>query len=235
MANALELIERLWNDPPQVHETGRPDSPIGIWNTERGCYELIASWCGPGDRTLETGLGLSTALFASLGTSHTTITPSQGEVDRFLEYCDARDISTADFTPCVGFSDDLLPALEPGELSVLLIDGGHGFPMPMIDWFYGARHLRTGGLCVVDDVQLHPPALLEQYLDMDPLWRRVDGNAKWAAWERVDGSDLRRDHWQEPFLVGFASTRPSVPQRLRWRAEQAVAAARERLGDRGRR
>ena len=50
--------------------------------------------------------------------------------------------------------------LPPEPLDFVLIDGGHGFPTPMLDWFYGAGRLRRGGVAVFDDVQLPAVAML---------------------------------------------------------------------------
>jgi hypothetical protein len=41
-----------------------------------------------------------------------------------------------------------------GELDLVFIDGSHGYPLPVIDWFYGAGLFRRGGVVVLDDVQL---------------------------------------------------------------------------------
>jgi hypothetical protein len=53
------VLERLLADPPRVHAELHAPPELGVWLTERECYELIAARCPPGSRTLETGLGLS--------------------------------------------------------------------------------------------------------------------------------------------------------------------------------
>ena len=59
-------LDDLLKDPPSVHL----NVASGVWWTERSCYEFIKSVVGPTSRTLETGLGVSTTLFASIGNPH---------------------------------------------------------------------------------------------------------------------------------------------------------------------
>ena len=61
------MVERLLADPPRVHEELNAPADLGVWLTERECYEFIADRVRAGARTLETGLGVSTALFLALG------------------------------------------------------------------------------------------------------------------------------------------------------------------------
>jgi hypothetical protein len=223
------IVERVWSDPPLVHDWHEGDQTVGVWKTDRACYDLIADRCAPGDATLETGIGLSTALFAALGARHTCVAPLQSEADRLLQHCEERGIPTEDLNLVAAFSDDVLPTIDLGELAVVFIDGGHGFPVPMLDWYYGARHLREGGVCVVDDLRLHVPAILAQFLDMDPSWRRVARTAKWGAWERLNDGDLRADHWQQRFITGFAATTPGRKGIAVRRARRVAGRIRARL------
>jgi predicted O-methyltransferase YrrM len=179
-----------------------------VWSTERACYELIASRCPPGARTLETGLGVSTALFLSLGARHTCVVPSDDEVEALRRYCEDRDISTHGLRVELGRSEDVLPRLETEPLDVVLIDGAHGFPTPMIDWFYGASRLRRGGVVVVDDLQLPAVGIMADFLDADPRWQPVGRTDKWAAFERLSEGPLAEDWYVQPFFP---------PPRARWR------------------
>jgi len=196
----MGLVDRLFADPPQVHiELGNPDG--GVWRTDRDCYEFIASCCVPGDRTLETGLGVSTALFLLCGTRHTCVTPFQSEVDRLYGYCRQRDIDVSQLELGLGFSDAVLPALPNDELDLMLLDGGHAFPTPMIDWFYGAGRLRRGGTLVLDDMHLPAVATLVRYLECDPRWSLVHRTPKWSAWRRESEGSLREEWSDQAFYV----------------------------------
>jgi len=193
------IVERLLADPPRVHP-GAPDE-FGVWLTERECYELIASRCPPRARTLETGLGVSTALFLGLGAAHICVVPSDAEVETLRRYCEEHAIPTDGLRVELGRSEDVLPRLESEALDVVLIDGAHGFPTPMIDWFYGAGRLRRGGVVVVDDLQLPAVAIMADFLDADPRWEPVGRTAKWAAFERLSEGPLAEDWYVQPFLT----------------------------------
>jgi hypothetical protein len=194
-----EIVDRLFADLPQVHnELGNPEG--GVWRTDRPCYEFIADQCEPQWRTMETGLGLSTLLFVLLGASHTCIAPWTTEIKGLLSHCREREINTDRLTLIQGFSDEVLPTLQQTELDLFFIDGGHGFPTPMIDWYYGAGRLRRGGMLVIDDIHLPAVQLLLAYLDADPRWRRAEKTRKWAAYERLDEGALREEHSRQDFL-----------------------------------
>ncbi len=55
------LIERVVLNPPPVHGTAAGET--GVWSTAHDCYDFLARHVEPGARTLETGCGISTALF----------------------------------------------------------------------------------------------------------------------------------------------------------------------------
>lgn len=176
------------------------DPAIGVWSTERDCYEFLASQSRPGSRTLETGSGVSTVLFAALGAVHTCVTPSREEADAILGYCATRGIEVANLRFLIGGSDRVLPGLD-GEFDVVFIDGGHGYPTPIIDWYYGAGRLVAGGVMVLDDTQLPAVAHLSAVLARHPGWVLVRRSAKWSAWRRVGEEPLGRDWFDQPWLV----------------------------------
>jgi hypothetical protein len=64
----------------------------------------------------------------------------------------------------------VLPRLEPRPLDLVLIDGAHGFPYPVLDWWFLAPRLRVGGLLVVDDAYLPPVGALADFLRGQPSW-----------------------------------------------------------------
>src|SRR5262249_4606971 len=151
---------------------------------DRDCYELLARSCGPGSRTLETGLGISTVLLIRLGAQHTCVTPFESEADRLYAYCDERRIATDRFHLILGQSEQILPQLS-GTLDLVLIDGGHAFPIPMLDWYHAGSRLRRGGFVVIDDLHLPAVRVLTRYLDGDPRWALRHRTVKWCAYERL--------------------------------------------------
>lgn len=192
------LLDDLYKDLPQVHvELGNPAG--GVWQTNRACYEFIITHCDNQARTLETGLGLSTMLFLKLGTLHTCIAPWKSEVQRLLSHCQDRNISTERLRIVQAFSEEILPQLPQDELDFVMIDGGHGFPTPMIDWYYGASRLCQGGILVIDDIHLPAVHILIDFLNADPRWESMQTSHKWVAYRRLSSGRLQEDHGKQRF------------------------------------
>ena len=198
-AARLAHLGRVLAAPPRVHGPAAPD---GVWRTDDGCYRFLATICGPDSKTLETGLGISTALFAGWDCTHTCVVPTRQQADILVAYCTSLGVDPSRVTFQIGTSDSELPRLSATPLDVVLIDGGHAFPHPVLDWHYAGGRLKSGGVLVVDDVTL--PALsrmLLPFLDADPRWLCLRATAKWRAYERRSGGSLR-DEWGDQAFFG---------------------------------
>jgi predicted O-methyltransferase YrrM len=202
-AKRLAVVERVVADPPLVHvfaESGI--APTGVWHAQRDCYEFLAEVCEPGTKTLETGLGISTVLFAEWECLHTCVAPVQAEVDALRDYCARKSVDVSRLTLHVESSDTALPAMvDDGPLDLVFIDGGHAFPLPLIDWYYAGQRLHRGGTMVIDDAEL--PALsrtLLPFLDADPRWRLVRATWKWRAYERLSSGPLLEPWTDQSFF-----------------------------------
>jgi predicted O-methyltransferase YrrM len=192
-------IARVIADPPLAH----PQAEGGVWRTNLDCYEFLARFAAPGARTLETGLGVSTALFALWGTEHTCVVPDPDEVEAVRAWAAARDVDLGRMTFEIGPSDRVLPVLEPTELDLVFVDGAHNWPLSIIDWYYAAARLREGGVVVFDDVQLPQVRLgLFDFLQADPRWEPVAMTGKWAACVRRSSGSLAEGHQAQSFLPG---------------------------------
>jgi predicted O-methyltransferase YrrM len=222
------LVDRLLAEPPAIHAMDLSDDPqLGVWSTDRDCYLLLVENAGPEAHTLETGSGLSTVLLAAVGARHTCITPARVEADRVLAYCGEHGIDTTSLTFELGCSDDVLPRL-PGKplFDLVFIDGNHGFPAPMIDWYYAGSRLRSGGLLVIDDVALAAVSHLCAFLDRDPRWAVHRRTEKWVAYHRVTAGGLRQDWYDQPFYRPPAQRGLST---LPVRAMRRIRAASRRI------
>jgi hypothetical protein len=203
LADRLAVIDRVVADPPQVHSSEQSGgAPGGVWSADVDCYRSLAAWSRPGSLTLETGLGISTVLFAAWRTQHTCIVPYQTEVDRCVEYCRTRSISTEGVRFEVSPSDLVLPTMKTTALDVVFIDGGHGFPTAIIDWYYGAARLRHDGIVVIDDVNLSSVRHgLIDFLDCDPRWQLLEGASKWRAYQRKSSGPLAEEWTAQEWLI----------------------------------
>ena len=132
----LAVCGRVLDDPPKVH----PNAPNGaVWRTGRGCYEFMASQVQRGGRTLETGTGASTVMFAAWGCDHLAVVPSEHQAKIILDYWLRTGISTDPLHFDLRPSEVALPDMQDEPLfDLVFLDGAHGFPMPTIDWFYAA-------------------------------------------------------------------------------------------------
>ena len=154
-------------------------------------YENINDEC----KTLETGCGLSTVVFALTGSRHTVIAPAPSEFEITKSYCRERGIPTDQIDFIAEPSQKVLPALELPPLDLVLIDGGHGFPTPYLDWFYTTGKLKKGGFLIVDDVWLWSCEILRDFLNEQPEWefvaeyegrttifRKLENGSEWLEW-----------------------------------------------------
>ncbi len=154
----------------------------------------------PGMRTLETGSGISTIMFANKGAQHTCIAPDAEQVTLIQQYCAQHAIATRDLEFMLETSEDALPKLPPQEVfDLALIDGRHSFPNPIIDWYYIARVLKIGGLVVIDDLHIWTCELLVNFLRAEPDWGAGRGNR--ARGHFAETGQLYAEQWVEAAAV----------------------------------
>jgi hypothetical protein len=176
-------------------------------------------------RTLETGAGISTILFALKGSEHICVVPSQGQIDRIKHYCQGHQISSNKIDFQLHNSEVILPILNPQDLDLILIDGCHGFPIPFIDWFYATSHLKKDGILIIDDTQIWTGAVLKEYLLSEPEWELVQDIAPRASIFRKLEAKIRTKEWDEQPYVMLADsifqTKSKIAEQL---AEQKTRA-----------
>lgn len=122
-------------------------------------------------KTLETGSGISTLVFALRRSDHVAITPNAAEVEAIRTYASANEILLDRVEFIVEPSERYLPRCESKDLDFVLIDGKHVFPWPILDWFYTADKLKQGGILVLDDLQMSSVAILRDFILEDPRWQ----------------------------------------------------------------
>jgi predicted O-methyltransferase YrrM len=184
----MDLIDVL-TDPPKPHDDSRGGFMVmGLTEAAlKFIYENVDESCA----TLETGCGLSTVVFALRGSRHIVIAPAPKEFEITKAYCHDHGIPTSQIDFITEPSQLVLPGLESPPLDLVLIDGGHGFPTPFVDWFYTAGKLKRGGFLIVDDVWLWSCQILRDFLAEQPQWEFVaEYEGRTAVFKKVaDGSE----------------------------------------------
>lgn len=152
----------------------------------RFLFESISDKC----KTLETGSGISTLAFALRGAKHIAITPSTDEATNIGKYAAANGISLETVEFVIEPSEQYLPRCQAAELDLVLIDGKHAFPWPILDWFFTADKLKQDGLMVLDDLQMSSVSMLGDFLREDPRWEvaRKFGRRTLVMRKKVSGS-----------------------------------------------
>jgi Methyltransferase domain len=231
-------LQDVLRDQPALHgEAGATE--LTTYGLLEDALAYLERTVQPGDRTLETGSGLSTITFALRGARHTCIVPYQAEVDRIEAYCRGRGISTDELNFVLAPSERVLPGLELDPLDVVLIDGSHSFPQVFIDWFFVAGPLKIGGALLVDDVHLWTGRTLRDFLTAEPEWELVDElGGRTAIFRKVADVDPDKIWTEQRYVVkqshlGLASmARMSASMLRRGQVRQLAAAARTAVGTR---
>jgi predicted O-methyltransferase YrrM len=189
-----KLLELICTERPSFHqgetEIDRAFAPEDSYlsgqalaatrTSERTCYAVnpevlsfLIETVQPNNRTLETGAGCSTLAFGLKQSQHVAITPSATEIDLIKDYAARKHISLNNVHFVRQGSDEYLPRCDVKDLDLVLLDGKHAFPWPILDWFYTADKLRKNGLMILDDAQIRSIGVLIEFLYMDPRWHLV--------------------------------------------------------------
>lgn len=184
--SADDAIEELIAQPQRLHWT---EAGLQNWRIGPDVLRWLADHVQRDWRTLETGCGHTSIVFALRGARHTIVAPHGPEHDLVREWCAKRGFSTDNVTSVVRHSQNALPGLDCSSLDLALIDGGHAFPVPFIDFYYIAERLKVGGQLLVDDLHIPTCRLLHDFLVSEAgRWRLeidFDGAAMFSKTSEV--------------------------------------------------
>jgi hypothetical protein len=212
------LTDELRSLPPGLHGEGNE-----FWGLAWPALRWLEREIKPGMATLETGAGSSTLAFAAGGAEHIAVTPDASEEERIRAQADRLGIDHSKVRFEIGPSHEVLPRLAPRPLDLVLIDGAHGFPYPMLDWWFTADALKIGGRMLLDDAYMPPVAGLLDALRAQAGWEAV-GNAGYrTAVVRKTAESLPHWDWEGERIGGRMSFRYLPP------GERAVASMRHRF------
>jgi predicted O-methyltransferase YrrM len=136
--------------------------------------------------TLETGAGQTTVAFALGGANHVSVTPDRAQAEKIRTYLGALGV-TASVRFIHRSSDEALPAGQdiPERLDIVLIDGAHRFPFPILDWYFTQARLAVGGLMIVDDYKMPSVRILYDFLQGEDEWELAYAFEVTAFFRRV--------------------------------------------------
>jgi predicted O-methyltransferase YrrM len=179
-----EVVERLVAERPAFHSLEGEEQ---VWHASPATLGFIGATVEDGARTVETGAGASTVVFAAAGARHTAISPESYEHRLISRYCESLGVPTDRLEFVTAFAEEVLPSRSSqGALDFAFIDGKHSFPHPILDWHYLGRRLRVGGTMLLDDVAALAVQMLFRVMLADDAWRltaTLDGEA--AAFEKL--------------------------------------------------
>jgi Methyltransferase domain len=211
------LTDRLRSRPPELHGAGE------YWGLAWSALEWIEENVEPGMATLETGAGASTIVFAARGALHEAVTPEPSEEQRVRGICERLEIDSSGVTFRIGLSHDVLPNWESRELDLVLIDGAHGFPYPILDWWHLAPHVRIGGRVLLDDAYLPAVTAIVDFARASPAWELEPAVSFRTALVRKVSDE------PAPFDADAAASHGRMSFRYLPPARRVAASARQRL------
>src|SRR5215204_2229707 len=111
-------VQDLITNPPKLH--AHRGELVSAWKLGDETLLFLDRQVTAGMKTIETGAGVSTVVFAIKGVEHTCIVPDREQVNRIRAYCDEHDISHAGINFIVARSEYALPRLEGKEFDLAL-------------------------------------------------------------------------------------------------------------------
>ena len=225
MAARRAPLEQICDLPSDFHEAGVM-TPAVLRALHHHASSLRI------DRSVETGCGKSTLLLSWLSEAHAVFTlAGYGDLPcRSYHNVRSSPLLRSDAVEFVlGPTQQTLgrEALYPIQLA--LIDGPHGFPFPMLEYYAIYPALQPGGLLIIDDVHIPTVAWLRDFLAEDRMFELVEQVGQTAFFRRTSAptfNPLGDDWWLQNY------NRNRFEQRAHWlsRAKRRIRGVARRLG-----
>ncbi|MEO6230500.1 MAG: class I SAM-dependent methyltransferase [Ferruginibacter sp.] len=206
----MDLLQTLLNERPRFHkgeteiqrhfaqsetmlsskEMKRLEQDeLTCYGVEKEVLSFLYRRVEKGSKTLETGAGCSTLIFAHCGANHLAVTPAASEIELIKKYAAEKQVSMDNVRFRPQSSDVFLPAMEEDGFDLILLDGKHAFPWPIIDWFYTADKLKKDGLMLIDDAEMKSVSILVDFMLADSAWEMVqDFSGKTIIFKKLKDS-----------------------------------------------
>ena len=193
-------LAELLSAPPKVHEWN-PGNLTSSGLPEQ-TFKFMDEVLTPETRSVETGMGISTALFAMKGSKHTCVNPDAAEIERLKDYCSKNNISYQNMTFLPKRSDEVWFDLKDKTWDFVLVDGCHGFPIPFMDWYFLCMGLKVGGYVVIDDTPIVTGGMLKDFLLTESAWKLVEPfSPKTAVFKKVADFNMNNEWIRQPYVL----------------------------------
>jgi predicted O-methyltransferase YrrM len=200
-SDLFENRRKLIYDIYKLRENHKMNIHVGA---ETGVYEVAEDFllaCAKllliKARSLETGIGFSTAIFASFGWKHIGISPVEEEIQNFKKFL--RYMKKNTYTKPKLICDNSFEVFKKLKFNYkfdfILIDGNHAFPHVMLDFFYTSQMLKIGGFLALDDINLPGPKIVLDYALTRPYWSVWDQGEKWVILQLVAECRVATEDW----------------------------------------
>lgn len=210
------IVQILLNERPKFNLGGREINP-GIGSAEDFLYrkskvftskylrtsyavsedllKYIESIVNEDSVTLETGAGYTTCVFAIKSQTHYVINPDATSNKMILEWLMDKSFKTQGLVFIGDSSDTALPILNvKNKIDTALIDGCHGFPLPIIDWYYIDLNLKVGSILIIDDIDIYSVKILFDFLRKDESYKFLMSIDRAAIFQKI--SDRKVIGWR---------------------------------------
>jgi hypothetical protein len=209
-----------------------PDDWHGAGSVPQSVLTALSRWAsaaGPIRSSVETGTGRTTLLLSHLSDFHVVFTKDDtGFGDSYSSVTSSPLLRKENVEFVLGSTQRTLPPYHfTAPIDLAFIDGPHAYPFPDLEYWVVYPHIRTGGLLVVDDIQIPTITNLYHFLSADSMWRELEVVDKTAFFARTDspGIDPYGEGW---WLQGFNVPRPPSPL-VRLRTRLAIRTRMRRL------
>jgi precorrin-6B methylase 2 len=210
---ALSIVDGIIDNPPKLH-FWENEWNVGGFHTNHA-RALVSYALGQRDRralkVVETGAGLSTAIFLALGAAEViSVAPDRDLFARIRGYLDSIGVEWKNLQAHEELSEEVLPgiaAAHVNDIDVGLIDGGHGWPTVFVDFCYINKMLKPGGTLFIDDLQLHSVHELFELLKQQYGFQFVEQINKLAIFKKTADIRYLPDFGAQPYI----KSKPLLP------------------------
>lgn len=141
-----DIIQRIGDLPGDWHGAGCLSGAV---------IEAIADYAskqGDFGVSVETGVGKSTLILSHCSARHIAFAADFGGSVSKTKSSELLRPNVTEFVE--GFCQQTVPSYNLPELDFALIDGGHGYPFPELDYYHFYPKLKTGAVMGIDDIHI---------------------------------------------------------------------------------